>query len=783
MIAAIRKGLGVLVLSLAWIASGHVSAQESSNELSVLRAQVSEQVEMAKASSAATPDTELIEQRNRLQALQNQARDLSQKLEPELANAQSKLDELTPHENIDTAPESEELTVQRQQLAQQVAELDAQLKSTRLLNVELRQSLDHITEQRRLVFRNELGRRAPSLLGSRLWHNLQRDWPQDQQRFQSLDSAARQLLEQRELGASIFTTAVLGGFLVVAFWLRKRFLQRLVSQQTPTEFQRAVAACVRLAFYSLIPGVSVALLCYALGWQQGQALYLEPLMNTLVGVAFLAGLIVGLGRVLLAPQYVAWRLLPLATDTSKRLGWFAPALAGLSVLVWVLPAFLNAINASLSLTLLLSTSTSLALSLLFFHLGRGVLKVSTTIAQENTTSSGLLEVRILHYIAHFLTYSQLFIILCLLLGYVAFSTLVVIELLWVGVIVSSSYVLWLLITDMAEFLLQRGQAATAAGTLSEAQLRTRSQFIVLLSAIIKIFLGVMAVFFLLSPFGEEPSDWLQHRLGFFSQGIHFGELNLKPSSLGLAFAVLIVGSYVVRWVRRWLSKQFLPTTRLDASMRSSTANLFSYVGYFLVLTMALSVLGLGLERMAWVLSALSVGVGFGLQAIVQNFVSGLILIAERPIKVGDWVSVNGMEGNVRRINARATEIEMFDRSSLIVPNSEFITKAVRNVTLSNPLGVLKLKILMPLNTDADRVREIMLAAMNLHAQVLPDPAPAVTLDGFDNNGLAFTGVCYVVSPRVVGAVRSALYFEVLRKFRAEDLSLHDYQKITVQNKT
>src|SRR5699024_5348296 len=108
----------------------------------------------------------------------------------------------------------------------------------------------------------------------------------------------------------------------------------------------------------------------------------------------LAGLIVGLGRVLLAPQYVAWRLLPLATDTSKRLGWFAPALAGLSVLVWVLPAFLNAINASLSLTLLLSTSTSLALSLLFFHLGRGVLKVSTTIAQENTTSSGLLEVRI-----------------------------------------------------------------------------------------------------------------------------------------------------------------------------------------------------------------------------------------------------------------------------------------------------------------------------------------------------------------------------------------------------
>src|SRR5690606_16166417 len=122
------------------------------------------------------------------------------------------------------------------------------------------------------------------------------------------------------------------------------------------------------------------------------------------------------------------------------------------------------------------------------------------------------------------------------------------------------------------------------------------------------------------------------------------------------------------------------------SMRSSAARLVSYVGYVAAVVVALSAAGIGFDRMAWIVSALSVGIGFGLQAVVQNFVSGLLLLAERPIKVGDWVSLGtDVEGNVRRINARATEIERFDRSTVIVPNSEFITKVVRNVTLSEPL--------------------------------------------------------------------------------------------------
>src|SRR6185369_12912931 len=175
---------------------------------------------------------------------------------------------------------------------------------------------------------------------------------------------------------------------------------------------------------------------------------------------------------------------------------------------------------------------------------------------------------------------------------------------------------------------------------------------------------------------------------------------------------------VVRVLRYWLADHYLPTTSLDPGMRASTVSLFGYAGVVIAVSLALSAMGIGLERIAWVASALSVGIGFGLQAVVQNFVSGLILLAERPVKVGDWVSLGGVEGDIRRINVRATEIQMGDRSTVIVPNSEFITKVVRNVTLADPLGLVQLKLPVPLGSDAQQVRELLLAAFEGHGDLL-----------------------------------------------------------------
>jgi potassium-dependent mechanosensitive channel len=199
-----------------------------------------------------------------------------------------------------------------------------------------------------------------------------------------------------------------------------------------------------------------------------------------------------------------------------------------------------------------------------------------------------------------------------------------------------------------------------------------------------------------------------------------------------------------------------------------------------VFALALSELGFSVERIAWVASALSVGIGFGLQAVVQNFVSGLILLVERPVKVGDWVAIGDIEGDIRRINVRATEIQMADRSTMIVPNSELITKTVRNVTLANAQGRVRVRLPMPLDTDADAVIAAMLAAFTGHASILENPALSVTLDGIDNGVLLFLGVAFIDNPRQASAIRSDVLLDILGRLRDEGIRMSAPQELSLQ---
>ncbi|MEG1115192.1 MAG: mechanosensitive ion channel, partial [Janthinobacterium sp.] len=285
---------------------------------------------------------------------------------------------------------------------------------------------------------------------------------------------------------------------------------------------------------------------------------------------------------------------------------------------------------------------------------------------------------------------------------------------------------------------------------------------VLLSGVGRAIVVLLALMLLLAPFGEGPGELFQ-RVGKLQDGLAIGEVAIRPGALIQALLVLLVGFVALGLFKRWLQNSYLPTTNLDSGMQVSFITLFGYIGGVLAVALALSAAGIGLERIAWVASALSVGIGFGLQAVVQNFVSGLILLAERPVKVGDWVSLGGVEGDIRRINVRATEIQLGDRSTVIVPNSEFITKTVRNVTLANPLGLVQVKLPLPLGTDAQAARALILSAFVDNPDVLDTPAPSVQLDGIDNGLLLFNATGYASSPRLTSGIRSALLFELLKR--------------------
>jgi small-conductance mechanosensitive channel len=261
------------------------------------------------------------------------------------------------------------------------------------------------------------------------------------------------------------------------------------------------------------------------------------------------------------------------------------------------------------------------------------------------------------------------------------------------------------------------------------------------------------------------------QLGQIAQGVTIGSVTISPGAILRALAVLAVGLFMVRGLQRWLTGRYLPATDLDSGAQNSIAMVVRYTGLILVVLWTFASLGIGVERIALLLSALSVGIGFGLQAITQNFVSGLILLAERPVKIGDWVKIGDQEGDVKRISVRATEIQIADRSTLIVPNSELITKSIVNKTLADPLGRIQLQFSVPLGSDVEQVRSIVMAIYAAQSAVLDDPKPSLFIDKIADGRVNFNGFAFVSSPRLVYGTRSEIWFNLLSQLPAAGIEL------------
>jgi small-conductance mechanosensitive channel len=206
-------------------------------------------------------------------------------------------------------------------------------------------------------------------------------------------------------------------------------------------------------------------------------------------------------------------------------------------------------------------------------------------------------------------------------------------------------------------------------------------------------------------------------------------------------------------------------------LQHSISALFGYAGLIAVLSAVLGAFGIDLQKIALIAGALSVGIGFGLQSIVSNFVSGLILLAERPIRVGDLVIVKNEEGIVRRISVRATEIETFDRASVIIPNSEFITGVVKNWTHANTLGRITVKARVAYGTDVEKVHGILTTCALENPKVLRSPPPGVYLMGFGDIGLDFELRCILAHVEDALSVKSDLHVAVLRRFHDEGIRI------------
>jgi len=722
--------------------------------------------------------------RDRLDPVRTDLNEAVARLDPLLANLSRRVQEIGPKPAEGAPPEDASVTQERETLTAQLSALDAVVKQVRLLNVRADQMSDRITGQRRALFTDSLMARSYSVLNPTLWISAAAAVPDE---VRGIGYLLRDWLAYADARLPRFgqIAVALGGVLIVVavFVLRSmlaRPLHRAELAEPGKQFSRMRASLLS-ALTALLRAGAAPLAAYATIALFNAFDVLPPRVNEVAqGIAF-AVVILAVGRGLLdaalAPDEPRRRVMPLSGEIASLI--YRNATLG----VWMLAvaAGLQSIHRALvaPLPVTVATSALLAIALLLVSVrtiralaafGESDDADSTSTAAREAAAPGTPSPSTLQWIRFPFWIVNVGIVIALVGGYISVAVFLSSRALVAVVMAGAAYLVLSLINGV--FI-----DAVASGSRSRSMAKTigvRPASLELIAVLVAGVLKAIAVIFILvlviGTFGTSTAD-IRDLVSRMTFGFTIGTSTITIGDVLGAVLFLAIGIVVARAVQRWVAVAILPKTTFDQGLQNSIATIIGYIGSITVIALAMGRLGLNLENIALVAGALSVGIGFGLQSIVSNFVSGLILLAERPIRVGDTINVKGEEGYVRRISVRATEIETFDRAAVVIPNSDLITGMVKNFTHANTTGRIIVAVNVSYDADADTVRDILIGCACDHPQVLQSPPPRVFLMAFGDSYLKFELRCVVANVDYALTVKSDLHFAVLERMKASHVGI------------
>lgn len=750
-------------------------------------------------------DEDLISLRADADKTNAEAQRIAGTIRPKLNQVQSQIDKLGPPPAAGQPPEAQEVAAERARLSGLKASLDGGVKTMDLVGVRANDIVQRMQELRQQLFTTQLLRRTQSPLMPTIWRQVASELPAMTTKITRIAGNWWATASQQPLMLAALIGAVAGLYVLlkslVVFLIRKLLP---ADGPQPGFFQRAGAAGW-VAPALALPGAAAALLLvFGLETLSLLTYQIDQLSDTALPAFLIFIAVSALARAVLAPKRARWRLVDLADRPAARIATTISWIAGVYSLDLVLKELIRILYLPLPVSVAVASLGSIAIALLLIRLVRthftpaprlvqaegstppppqpaAVVTPSPASDPSAETESSLPTADHFGWLRPMLLKVPLLavalaIVMASLTGYIALGRFMAGQMVVTGSVIVIVLLLHLAIRAVIG---EPGHEADQFKTIFDERLGLDDRHRHVLgrgaSVLLNLALALVALPLVLLTWGFTQADaieWVRN-LVF---GFRIGSFEISLAQILIAIGLFLGLLVVTRLAQRWLTARMArPPRVVEQGIADSIHTFVGYVGVGLAVLAAMSYAGLDITNFAIVAGALSVGVGLGLQSIVNNFVSGLIILVERPIKVGDLVNVKGQEGYVRRISVRSTEIETGDRASLIVPNSDIVTNAVTNWTHRNPLARVMVKVGVSYKSDPEKVRAILQAVAKECPLVMQIPAPGVGFDNFGPNALEFslTGVVPEISK--AGAAQTDLRIRILKAFRDNGIEIANAQ--------
>jgi len=673
----------------------------------------------------------------------------------------SELESLGPAPGEQDPPEPEAIADLRQQLLDRIGRVETRITEARLAKVRGENYWNRINLDKSSSIQDRLWTRSPSLFSAGTWDKGLSDFGL---LFRSLgkspeswwDTEGRDWHPMSILAIVLFSLVAALLAIPARSKLQARFGRR--EEEERPSFARRIAAAVISALSDIIlPVAALATLAATIRvFQEDPAGFLAVITNACIGLMVFFT-ISGLAKAALAPESPEWRIVPVTEDGAVVLSRRIAVIAIFTGAIIFLdteargeginsPEFV-AVGSIFADTILAGLLLTLIPAQYWEH------------AEDKAGDFAWTAIRAL--VGIFLI-STPFVVLA---GYAMLADFLLARLVLTVVVVGAAF---LVRVALGEALAQAFITPGRLNSVMHGWLRLPQASATLVTfwigVLIDIAIFLPLLYLLLVTYGFPPvliNIWVTGIL----KGFEVGNVTISPSDILLALLALVVGLIITGWIRRSLGNKLQTYTRLDLGVRNSIVSGVGYTGIVISIVFAIAMLGLDLSNLALVAGALSVGVGFGLRTIVENFVSGLLLLIERPIKAGDWIVAAGYEGTVKRISVRSTEIETFDRAAVIVPNSELISQPVQNWTHKNRLARILVPVGVAYGSNVEKVRDLLLDCAQKSEHVLSYPEPYVLFKAFGESSLDFELRCYVPDTDYFLTSKSDLLFAIDAAFR------------------